>query len=92
MQRHESGRILPYLHLPRASGQVFDTRCFHKFGESSVFRERTQHSATFESLQQRGLSTDPSVYANAESAIPVLELSSGERMVNKPCERVQYLK
>ncbi|CAM9796954.1 unnamed protein product [Pylaiella littoralis] len=57
--------------------KVFDTRCFHKFGESNVFRERTQHSATFASLEQRGLSTDSSVYSNADSALPVLKLSSG---------------
>ncbi|CAM9494466.1 unnamed protein product, partial [Hapterophycus canaliculatus] len=58
--------------------KVFDTRCFHKFGEQSVFRERTQHCVTFSTLEQRGLSIDPSAYSNAESALPVLELSSGE--------------
>ncbi|CAM9474528.1 unnamed protein product [Ectocarpus sp. 4 AP-2014] len=57
--------------------KVFDTRCFHKFGELSVFRERTQHSVSFTSLEQRGLSTDPSAYPNAESALPVLDLLSG---------------
>ncbi|CAN0089888.1 unnamed protein product [Ectocarpus fasciculatus] len=57
--------------------KVFDTRCFHKFGDLSVFRERTQHSVSFTSLEQRGLSTDPSAYPNAESALPVLEMSSG---------------
>lgn len=59
--------------------KVFDTRCFHKFGEQSVFRERTQHSVTFAALERRGLSIDPSTYFDAESALPVLELSSGER-------------
>lgn len=57
--------------------KVFDTRYFHKFGERSVYRERTQHVATFTSLQERGLSTDPSVYSDADAALPVLELSSG---------------
>ncbi|CAM9350179.1 unnamed protein product [Laminaria digitata] len=58
--------------------KVIDTRYFHKFGERSVYRERTQHCATFASLQERGLSTDPSVYSDADAALPVLELSSGK--------------
>lgn len=62
--------------------QVFDTRYFHKFGERSVYRERTQHFATFTSLQERGLSTDPSVYSDADAALPVLELSSGEHILS----------
>eukprot|EP00903_Cladosiphon_okamuranus_P019903 g18293.t2 len=57
--------------------KVFDTRCFHKFGENAVFRERTQHSITFAELQNCGASTDPSAYPTAEAALPALKLASG---------------
>lgn len=43
-----------------------------------MFRERTQHSVTFNELQKSGLSTDPSAYSTAEAALPVLKLSSGD--------------
>lgn len=61
--------------------QVFDTRCFHKLGDQFVYRERTQHLATFSSLRKRGLSTDPSAYSSADAALPVLELSEGSRIL-----------
>lgn len=61
----------------RSIRKVFDTRCFHKFGEQVVHRERTQRIVTFASLHERGLPTDPSVYLDAEAALPVLDLTAG---------------
>lgn len=65
------------LRHPHSICKVFDTRCFHKFGELMVHRERTQRSVTFASLRERGLPTDPSVYSDAEAALAVLDLSAG---------------
>lgn len=57
--------------------QVFDTRCFHKFDERTVYRERVQYTTTFESLRERELPTDPPIYRDAEAALPVLQLTEG---------------
>lgn len=56
-----------------------------------MYRERTQHVATFTSLQERGLSTDPSVYSDADAALPVLELSSGEPTLSVAMRHEEHL-
>lgn len=65
--------------------QVVDTRCFHKFGERSIFRERVHYSSTFASLRERGFASEPSTYLDAEAAIPALQVVAGM------CENVASL-
>lgn len=80
-------RVMPscwYLllrHWLRIDGQLLqiaETRYFHEFGTSEVYRETTRRKASFDDLGSAGLSVDPKHYSTPEEASQALSRVGGE--------------
>ena len=57
-----------WLRVDNNFARVYDTRCYHRFGESSVLFETRFSESTYEDMRSRGFTVDDKRLPNADIA------------------------